>query len=242
MEPERIKRLSRRLLSQLEDFYVHEPSQEEIEPSEWKREQRDLKVIKSEKTRKKLEKWFQERKIPIRIIYGRIKDFGKGTGKENWRPVISPIGKSGVITYYYSWPGGPVSEGSTQDPPTAWMIVHNILHAIDDLQTHNPESPYERDRAEESARGDETIYEGQIKHNIMGEDLESQGYYPTTRAYQQNKLTDPGEGYPEIFAQWVVTGKVILDPRNLEVEKDLEQRFRTYIDYLAKKGSVIYNV
>jgi hypothetical protein len=108
MQLGRLKRLSRRLLSQLEDLYIHEPDDwkkelgENVIPDEQEqlKRKRELKVVKSEKTKVKLEKWFREQGIPIRIVYNTqyIRDaWGK-------KPAISPIGKPGVITFYY----GPV--------------------------------------------------------------------------------------------------------------------------------------
>jgi hypothetical protein len=259
MQVERLTRLSRRLLSQLEEFYVHDPSKGEygfesdLPEDQEKVRARELKVIKSEKTKAKLEKWFRERGIPIRIVY--VSHFVVGeSGRQV--PAVSPIGKPGVITYCY------VSVG--QDPPTAWIVVHNLSHAVFEKGV-SLFSPHELTPAEREDLGKQTTPPGwqealnpksipgvsvemnpeywSIRYNLMGLNPDKPAVYPTTRSQQTGKIVDQDwkEAFHELFAQWVVTGKVILNPRKPKVEKELEDNFRKRIDYLAKRGAVVYN-
>jgi hypothetical protein len=222
MQVGRLTRLSRRLLSQLEDFYVHKPNT----GAYFESLKRELRVVQAEKTRRKLEKWFQERKIPIRFIFDT-----------SLMSAFVPIGKKGVITYCYST--------VFDDPPTAWMIVHNLSHSIYEPRVFNEESPYELTELTEEERFDlnkESYPERwERTHNLMGRDPNRPAIYPTTKSHTNRKITIEGEGFHELFAQWVVKGQVTLNPRNPALEQKLESDFRSRVDYLANRGAVVYN-
>jgi hypothetical protein len=222
VEVGRLTRLARRLLSQLEDFYVHKKDEDFYS----ERRKRELKVVQAEKTKRKLEKWFSERNIPIRFIYVFV-DVGADPD-----PDIEPIGKRGVITYLYT----PVG----QEPPTAWMIAHNLSHAIFEPLVHNEESPYEL--PDQLKPTSSYHVEWGRTHNLMGIDPTRPAIYPTTRSHKNKKIIHMGEAFHELFAQWVVTGKVTLNPRKPALEEQLEHEFRGRIDYLANIGAVVYNV
>jgi hypothetical protein len=239
MNDTRLKRLSRRLLSQLEEFSVHKvPSEYEMEKKSLdphysehvEKRKRDMKVITSPKTKSKLEKWFAAKKIPIRFIYGNREPEGYGLDESS---NVSPIGKPGVITYYYY--------RVEQEPPTAWMIAHNLGHAVYELFQYNQGSPSEVSREERKSLQKENPYVWEKTYNLMGRDPNRPAIYPTTKSQQRGKITEPGEAFYELFAQWVVNGHVVLDPRNFLLERELEVKFRNRIDYLAKKGAVVYN-
>jgi hypothetical protein len=229
------------LVSDLEDLYVHEeplpapvPGHRE-HPSDVKR---DMKVIQLDKTRKKLEEWFRQRDIPIRIVYTATDirtDLRKGHGII--LPNVTPIGKKGVITYAY------LPVGSDQEPPTAWMVVHNLSHALFEPRHYYDESPYEVFKSNSlSVEGVRFPERWEKQYNLMGKDPKRPALYPTTRSQQLGKIKERGEGFHELFTQWVVKGQVILNPRNPKLEKDLDYKFRTYIDDAAEEGAVVYNL
>lgn len=227
----RLNRLARRLVSDLEDLYVHptedRPNYRDYYGPSFEEVQREIKVIQLERTKQKLEKWFRQREIPIRIIYTTVEKMNGGLRK----PSVTPIGKKGVITYVYV----PVG----QEPPTAWIIAHNLGHALFDMRFYyKGESPYE-DLSDVEEDYDPIIWEE--KHNLMGRDPDRPALYPTTRAQQLGKIEGGGEAFHELFAQWIVKGQVILNPRNLRLEKELDSKFRYYVDKAASLGAVVYN-
>ena len=131
--------------------------------------------------------------------------------------------------------------------------MHNLSHAIFESGS-SLGSPYElsgeerRDLNRDITPSNWTVSltprSWAEEYNLMGINQSRPGVYPTTRSMQLGKIEylDYREAFHELFAQWVVKKKVILNPRNPRAEKELETNFRNRIDYLVWKGAVVYNV
>lgn len=176
------------------------------------------KVFESAKTKEKLEKWFSKRGIPIEIRgYEWAEDFFESRKDRGGTP--------GQITYHLFT--------AFDDPPTPWMITHNLSHALFDYPwDDNPWGQIDFSEEEREvlsgriSRGDEIL-----------QSLDQNGRKITTRA--RNKLTTDRERLHEMFAQWVVTGAVVLDPPHPPLERDIEILFHREVNEAARKGEVI---
>lgn len=164
----RVRRLALKVMSDLEDF-VFTPHPKDQDPAwQWtpedarKKIHQNERVINHHRTQKKLQEWFSRRGIPIRIIYGDHNE-------------IRGISKPGVITFQYD------NQDTGADSPTAWMIVHNISHAI-----HEP-SPFFNDQPK-TIPGIEYYEDSPTKallhsFNLMGVNSPDDPAYPTTKSY-----------------------------------------------------------
>jgi hypothetical protein len=229
MATTRNQRLARILHAQLEDYYVHPNLYPHRKQEDREFEQRAQKVVKSPKTKSNLEKWFSRRGIPIRIVYAHPEH-------------LSSIGAPGSITFHYDPALTP-----DQDPPTAWMILHNLAHAIYDKHSGNIRYPgRQKDRPNTNAPGAPSTPAlrswGAQTPDKMGL-LDT--FHPTTRSYETGNLEDPHEALYELFAQWVVKGRITPNPatpENARWAQELEATFQRDIQQLARAGAVVRNL
>lgn len=172
------------------------------------------KVLRSEKTREKLERWFGARGIPVQInFYEWSPDFWEA--REG-----SPEGTPGRITFdLYT---------GNQDPPTAWIITHNLSHALFDPPANWERMPSDTRR--------ERRRRGQLEDHILMKLAQTDSKI-TTRA--KDKLTSDIEAVHELFSQWVSSGSVKLDPPNPEFEQEIASIFRQEVDKAAQSGEVV---
>lgn len=221
----RFTTLARRLVAIFHGLEIlHPPEGKVMSEDDTRSMKRDLRVLSLQKTKDKLEKWFRLRGINVRIIYQSGWHMGDYAEDKD----IAPIGKKGIITLVYSLP--------SEHPTTAWMLVHNLSHGLYDSIALHKESPYEQDLS------GMTHIEWMDKHNLMGVDPNSPAIYPTTRSMLTKKIPDQDEAFHEMFTQWVAQGRVTLNPRNQELENELDVMFNNIIDRAEEIGAVVYNV
>lgn len=105
------------------------------------------------------------------------------------------------------------NEGSGRMPLTGWMIAHRLCHAMEISKNTDfgaqPQGLREfmKKSFRDMANDLEEIY---AKTNIYPKQLSC--LIGTTKACRDRTLTQPGELYPECFAQYMLTGKVKLNP------------------------------
>jgi hypothetical protein len=211
------------------DTFKDPPTEKAIQERNKKR----YKVLQNPAVEKKIRAWWDQshlKDIPLRFVAGNMRQ-------------ISPVGKPGAITFFYD-PNG------AEDMPTAWIVTHNLAHAlwergepineVDKLrETYNPKHyPYDE-------RAKNRVPKQFLFGNTLDQEDENPRPVPDVKSMRLNKLLPGYEPFYEAFTKWVQSGNVRLlpdNPTNQAKSQALTQYFKESLMKLAQNGHVVYAI
>ena len=204
--------------------------------------QKDLDVLYKDNLR--LKRYLDKSKIPFNLYFTAYKDeaqirriekFEEGPVKYKYAKIVIPdlpAKDDSAINIILRGMGNLVGkEGNL--PPTPWIAVHWIAHGI------------------MKSRGlDNKIY-GKLEDVLVDMvDLDDSGYIHkreqskidfmhdvfTFRAARKDKIRNMYEGWHDLMAQYIITGKIKLNNRQAEIWGTDVEQFTQHVEHVFKKA------